>query len=152
MKEVFQNITEENLEPILSSLDRAIDSFKKNNNNSYPIILLTGSMGAGKTTFVRRWFERFESTSKANSPTFSLYNIYESNKGKIFHFDLYRIQNRSEFDELGFEEIWGRLGLCLIEWWQKADHIIPKDQRIYVNIEFQNLQTRDYTLEWVVEP
>ena len=117
-------------------------SLKYINSYGIGIITLTGEMGAGKTTFTRNYINFLGTKDIVNSPTFSLLNEYKlSNGQEIFHFDLYRLLNESEIDELGFESIWGKQGLSIIEWWEKADRFIPFP-RLHVSIDIESLNTR----------
>lgn len=104
--------------------------------------------GSWENYFHSGWFSRFETESSINSPTFSLYNIYDSPKFRLYHFDLYRIKFPEELDELGFEEIWGKDGVSAIEWWQIAEPYLPKTNRILLSIESDSIDFRSYTLEW----
>ncbi|TGM37519.1 tRNA (adenosine(37)-N6)-threonylcarbamoyltransferase complex ATPase subunit type 1 TsaE [Leptospira biflexa] len=146
MKANFLSLRETELEPVFSTLDKIVESFLSHSKS--PILLFTGEMGAGKTTFIREWFSRFGTDSLINSPTFSLYNIYDSPKMRLYHFDLYRIHSIDEMENLGFEEIWGRDGVSAIEWWQKAETVLPKVNRIQITIESESFENRTYTLEW----
>ncbi|MCZ8341644.1 MAG: tRNA (adenosine(37)-N6)-threonylcarbamoyltransferase complex ATPase subunit type 1 TsaE [Leptospira sp.] len=146
MKKVFLGLAESELDPVFLTLDKIL--FEMQSKGVVPIVLLSGSMGAGKTTFVRNWFSRFTTKSQVNSPSFSLYNVYDSDQFRLYHFDLYRIQNPTEFAELGFEEIWGEDGVSIIEWWEKGRDIIPQIGRIHIEIHFEDLETRDYTIDW----
>ncbi|EOQ96005.1 tRNA threonylcarbamoyl adenosine modification protein YjeE [Leptospira wolbachii serovar Codice str. CDC] len=146
MKASFLSLRESELSPLFVSLDQLVANFLK--NNQFPILLLSGEMGAGKTTFIREWFSRFGTESSINSPTFSLYNIYDSPNFRLYHFDLYRLKYPEELDELGFEEIWGKEGVSAIEWWQIAEPYLPKANRILLSIESDSLEYRSYTLEW----
>ncbi|TGM02025.1 tRNA (adenosine(37)-N6)-threonylcarbamoyltransferase complex ATPase subunit type 1 TsaE [Leptospira jelokensis] len=146
MKANFLSLRETELQPVFSSLDSIVSSYLSSNKK--PILLFTGEMGAGKTTFIREWFSRFGTKSSINSPTFSLYNIYDSHKFRLVHFDLYRIQSLDELENLGFEEIWGKEDVSAIEWWQKADSILPKENRIYITITSEDIENRSYTIEW----
>jgi tRNA threonylcarbamoyladenosine biosynthesis protein TsaE len=89
-------------------------------NEKYPVILLTGEMGAGKTTFTSHFVRSFDSSLNPNSPTFNLMNEYKTQSFSIFHFDLYRLKSSEEVENLGFEEIWGKQGVSIVEWWQIA--------------------------------
>ncbi|TGM55748.1 tRNA (adenosine(37)-N6)-threonylcarbamoyltransferase complex ATPase subunit type 1 TsaE [Leptospira biflexa] len=146
MKANFLSLRETELELVFSTLDKIVESFLSHSKS--PILLFTGEMGAGKTTFIREWFSRFGTDSLINSPTFSLYNIYDSPKMRLYHFDLYRIHSIDEMENLGFEEIWGRDGVSAIEWWQKAETVLPKENRIQITIESESFENRTYTLEW----
>lgn len=146
MKANFLSLRENELTPIFSTLDQIIQKYLEKQKK--PILLISGEMGAGKTTFIREWFSRYETNSLINSPTFSLYNIYDSPKFRLYHFDLYRIVSIDELENLGFEEIWGKDGVSAIEWWQKAESILPKQNRIYLTISSESFENRSYTIEW----
>ncbi|PIE50867.1 MAG: tRNA (adenosine(37)-N6)-threonylcarbamoyltransferase complex ATPase subunit type 1 TsaE [Flavobacteriales bacterium] len=83
---------------------------------SKPILLLKGNLGAGKTTFTQFLIKKLGSQDEASSPTYSIVNEYNSPKGKIFHFDLYRIKDIEELYDIGFEEYLDEGNLCIIEW------------------------------------
>lgn len=142
----FSNIKLENYKPIFEEI--------KNNyldQNTPIIITLSGEMGAGKTTFTRQFLQYLGTKDIVNSPTFSLLNEYKLLNGtEIFHFDLYRLQNSSEIDELGFDAIWGKQGISIIEWWQKADEIIPYP-RVHIEITLESSETRKLTIERMEE-
>lgn len=83
------------------------------------LLLLSGDLGSGKTTFTRNLVQSFDSEQRPNSPTYTLMNEYRLQDYSIYHFDLYRLKSESEIEELGFEEIW-KSEICIIEWWQVA--------------------------------
>ncbi|MCW7480155.1 tRNA (adenosine(37)-N6)-threonylcarbamoyltransferase complex ATPase subunit type 1 TsaE [Leptospira kanakyensis] len=149
MKASFLSLRESELNPVFLSLDQLVKQFLE--KNRFPMILLTGEMGAGKTTFIREWYSRFGTESSINSPTFSLYNIYDSPNFRLYHFDLYRLKTLEELDELGFEEIWGKEAVSAIEWWQIAELYLPKTNRIRLSIDADSIEVRSYTLEWSEE-
>ncbi|MCW7491572.1 tRNA (adenosine(37)-N6)-threonylcarbamoyltransferase complex ATPase subunit type 1 TsaE [Leptospira sp. 2 VSF19] len=149
MKANFLSLRESELNPVFLSLDQLVDQFIK--KNKFPVILISGEMGAGKTTFIREWFSHYDTNSSINSPTFSLYNIYDSPNFRLYHFDLYRIRVLEELEDLGFEEIWGKEGVSAIEWWQIAEPNLPKTNRIYLSIETDSIEVRSYTLQWKEE-
>jgi len=103
------------------------------------IIAFFGDLGAGKTTLIKGIVNAFSDSEKikinVNSPTFVYLNIYEAKK-TIYHFDMYRIKNKEEFYELGFEEYLSSNGICLIEWAENIIDILPKNSLI---IKMDNL-------------
>lgn len=80
------------------------------------ILLLKGNLGAGKTTFTQFLLKNLGSKDEVNSPTYSIVNEYNSPKGKIYHFDLYRLKNIEEVYDIGIEEYLDNAYLCIIEW------------------------------------
>ena len=107
------------------------------------LLLLDGEMGAGKTAFVRSLGAALEISANINSPTFNLLNIYESSAStwRLFHYDLYRIQNPSELDELDFAERWAMSAgetreIHAIEWWSRAKDYLPAGEPRYL-VEIQ---------------
>lgn len=82
----------------------------------YPILLLEGNLGAGKTTFSQFLLKELGSTDEISSPTYSIVNEYNSPKGKIFHFDLYRLKSVDEAYDFGIEEYLDNCYLSIIEW------------------------------------
>ena len=111
----------------------------------YPVILLTGEMGAGKTTFTSHLVRSFDKSLNPNSPTFNLMNEYKTSEFSIFHFDLYRLKSSEEVDNLGFEEIWGKQGLSIVEWWQIATDYFDKSA-IEVKLEVVDEERRRFTV------
>lgn len=100
------------------------------------LILLEGELGTGKTAFTRGLGKALEIEDNINSPTFNLLNVYEGKSGKLFHYDLYRIQSFDEVIELGFTETWdeksGIPAVHAIEWWKKAGDLIPDHVPAYI--------------------
>lgn len=82
----------------------------------YPILLLKGNLGAGKTTFTQVLVRNLGSSDEVSSPTYSIVNEYNSKKGKIFHFDLYRMKSIAEVYDIGMEEYLDNSFLSIIEW------------------------------------
>ena len=80
------------------------------------ILLLKGNLGAGKTTFTQFLLKNLGSTDEVNSPTYSIVNEYSTPKGKVYHFDLYRLKNIEEVYDIGMEEYLDHSFLCIIEW------------------------------------
>lgn len=82
----------------------------------HPILLLKGNLGAGKTTFTQFLLKNLGSKDEVSSPTYAIVNEYNSPKGKIFHFDLYRMKNITEVYDIGMDEYLDNSFLCIIEW------------------------------------
>jgi tRNA threonylcarbamoyladenosine biosynthesis protein TsaE len=80
------------------------------------ILLLKGNLGAGKTTFTQFLLKNLGSTDEISSPTYSIVNEYNTPKGKVYHFDLYRLKNIEEVYDIGIEEYLDNAFLCIIEW------------------------------------
>ncbi|WGH27352.1 MAG: tRNA (adenosine(37)-N6)-threonylcarbamoyltransferase complex ATPase subunit type 1 TsaE [Candidatus Bostrichicola ureolyticus] len=90
------------------------------------IIAVYGSMGSGKTTLISYICKCLGSTNLVNSPTFTIVNEYlYANTKKIYHFDFYRIENEYEIFDLGYEDYFFSKNICLIEWPEKYEHILP---------------------------
>jgi tRNA threonylcarbamoyladenosine biosynthesis protein TsaE len=80
------------------------------------ILLLKGNLGSGKTTFTQFFLKNLGSRDEVSSPTYAIVNEYHSPKGKIFHFDLYRMKKIEEVYDIGIEEYLDNSFLCIIEW------------------------------------
>lgn len=80
------------------------------------VLTLKGNLGAGKTTFTQYLLKSLGSKDEVNSPTYSIVNEYDTPKGKVFHFDLYRLKNLEEVYDIGIEEYLENAYLSIIEW------------------------------------
>lgn len=97
------------------------------------VYTLTGDLGVGKTVFTQGFAEGLGIGEPVNSPTFTILQVYEGGRLPLYHFDVYRIADVEEMDEIGFEDcIYGE-GVCLIEWADLIEEILPKF-RIHVDI------------------
>ena len=95
------------------------------------VVLLCGGMGAGKTTLVSRILAHLGSEDGVTSPTFALVNQYmDRDDNPIYHFDFYRIDSVEEVFDLGYEEYFYSGDLCLVEWPEKIEALIPDDAMI----------------------
>ena len=89
---------------------------------------LLGPNGAGKTTLIKEICARLGSEDVVTSPTFALVNRYDAADGRpIYHFDFYRIERPEEAFDMGYEEYFYSDGLCLVEWSEKIEELLPDD-------------------------
>ncbi len=87
-----------------------------------------GKMGAGKTTFVKALCEVLGCNDVITSPTFAIVNEYTDGQGQpVYHFDFYRIKKLDEVYDMGYEEYFYSGALCLIEWPELIEDILPED-------------------------
>ncbi|MBN2214454.1 MAG: tRNA (adenosine(37)-N6)-threonylcarbamoyltransferase complex ATPase subunit type 1 TsaE [Bacteroidales bacterium] len=94
-----------------------------------------GKMGAGKTTFIKAVCDELGAKEVVNSPSFSIINEYQSGSGmSIYHIDLYRIRDKEELFDLGYEDYFYSNAYVFIEWPENAGELLPQDI-IRVNIE-----------------
>ncbi len=97
------------------------------------VVVLTGELGSGKTKFVEGFLSFFGLENEISSPTFTIVNEYKKDNINIYHFDVYRLEDSSEFYEIGGEEYFSN-GICLIEWGELIKDVLPKN---YINITFE---------------
>lgn len=96
--------------------------------NGRSVVIFRGGMGAGKTTLISRIAAALGSEDSVTSPTFALVNQYiGENDYRIYHFDFYRIDSIDEVFDLGYEEYFYSGDLCLVEWPEKIEPLLPED-------------------------
>ncbi len=111
------------------------------------VVAFFGTMGAGKTTLIREICEQLGSEDVVTSPTFALVNRYNSANGRpIFHFDFYRIEHPEEAFDMGYEEYFYSDGLCLVEWSERIEELLPDDV-MKVEIEVVSPTKRHITID-----
>jgi tRNA threonylcarbamoyladenosine biosynthesis protein TsaE len=124
----------------LEQIDLAVDYLDE--HLSAPVICFDGLMGAGKTTLISKLCQKWQVTDAMSSPTFSIVNHYESKiKGRIYHFDFYRLKNINEALDIGIEEYLDSKNYCLIEWGERISPLLPS-QLSTVKIEVEEDQSR----------
>lgn len=119
----------------ISKSEQDTIDFAKNyaqNLKTGDIIVLSGELGSGKTKFVQGILENFNLQDEISSPTFTIVNEYNSDTVNIYHFDVYRLEDSDEFFAIGGEEYFSK-GICLIEWGELIEDILPKP---YTKISF----------------
>ena len=110
------------------------------------VVLFRGGMGAGKTTLISRIVSLLGSEDNVTSPTFALVNQYQGDSGLIYHFDFYRIDRVEEVFDLGYEEYFYSGELCLVEWPEKIEALIPEEV-MTVTIEVDSEECRTFTID-----
>lgn len=121
----------------------AADTFacgKKIGQEAQPgeVYTLIGDLGVGKTVFTQGVAEGLGITEPVSSPTFTIVQVYEEGRLPFYHFDVYRIGDVEEMEEIGYEDCFYGEGLCLIEWANLIEEILPpsyKEVMIEKNLE-----------------
>ena len=101
---------------------------KRIGENAQPgqIYTLTGDLGVGKTVFTQGVAAGLGITEPVSSPTFTIVQVYEDGRLPFYHFDVYRIGDIEEMDEIGYEDYFFGEGICLIEWADLIKELIPE--------------------------
>lgn len=90
------------------------------------VYTLIGDLGVGKTVFTQGFAQGLGIDEPINSPTFTIVQIYDEGRMPFYHFDVYRIGDVSEMDEIGYEDCFYGDGACLIEWANLIEEILPE--------------------------
>ena len=99
------------------------------------IVALVGPLGAGKTTLAQMIARGLGVTERMSSPTFTIVQEYESGRLPLYHFDVYRVSDEDELFEIGFEEYLHSGGVCLIEWADLIEDLLPPET-IWIRLEY----------------
>ena len=110
------------------------------------IIIFEGEMGAGKTTFIKAVCAALGVEDTVSSPTFSIVNEYAAAGAVIYHFDFYRIKNLQEAYDIGYEEYFYSGDLCLIEWPERVEELLPENY-IKVSITVLSPEQRAFNFQ-----
>lgn len=118
---------------------------------SNDILVLTGDLGSGKTKLTEGILTYFGLEKEISSPTFTIVNEYTNSDINIYHFDVYRLSDSSEFLEIGGDEYFGK-GLCIIEWGEIISDVLPPNY-IHLNFErdFSDDNKRILNIEFIGE-
>ncbi len=113
------------------------------------LVALVGKMGAGKTTFIKAICAELGVADIVNSPTFSIVNQYETQSGQvIYHFDFYRLETPQEAIQIGIFEYWDSGSVCLMEWPEKVEKLLPPEC-VYVAIKEDEI-TGEREFQWEI--
>ena len=107
------------------------------------IFTLIGDLGVGKTVFTKGLARGLGITEPVNSPTFTIVQVYEEGRLPFYHFDVYRIGDIEEMEEIGYDDYFFGNGVCLIEWAELIADILP-EEHISIKIEKDLSQGFDY--------
>ncbi len=130
------------LEAISAATDEFIEAM-----GDYTVFAFYGKMGAGKTTFINALCARLGVEDITNSPSFSIINEYRSatTAELIYHFDCYRLESIDEAYDIGVEDYFDSGAVCLIEWPERVDELLP-DDTVRVDIVEDEAGVRTLTL------
>lgn len=143
MKQTFRTYSED--ETILAGIKFA----KRLTSGS--VVALFGDLGTGKTRFIKGICNGLGVQEHVASPTFTIVNEYTCNTVKIFHFDFYRIKSVIEIKEIGFYEYIYNDGVCVIEWADRVQELLPLN-RFDVHLSLgENEFTREISIEDIIE-
>ena len=116
------------MEFIINNLDELPEVAQKIIDQlQHKLITFEGEMGAGKTTFIKEFVKALGTNDEISSPTFSIVNEYDTDKGKVYHFDFYRLNHEDEALDFGIEEYLYSNQYCLMEWPNKIANFIPDE-------------------------
>ena len=93
------------------------------------VYCLSGDLGVGKTVFTKGFAAGLGITEPVSSPTFTIVQIYEEGRLPLYHFDLYRIEDIEEMEEIGYEACFYGEGVCLVEWADLIKEILPENRK-----------------------
>ena len=110
-------------------LEKVVTEFLKFSND-VKIAFLHGDLGAGKTTFVKKLVSMLDSEEEASSPTYTLVNEYALPEGRLYHIDLYRLNDTHEAQDMGIEEYFDNDAWCFVEWPDKVQNLLPLESSV----------------------
>ena len=114
------------------------------------VYTLVGDLGVGKTVFTQGIAEGLEIEEPICSPTFTIVQVYEEGRMPFYHFDVYRIGDIEEMDEIGYEDYFYGEGICMIEWANLIEEILP-EHRWDITIEKDLEKGFDYRKIIIIE-
>ena len=138
MSKIIEIISLDELDTVAEAV---IDSL-----NGRTVVAFDAPMGAGKTTLISRIAALLGAKDSVTSPTFAIVNQYEGTKHTIYHFDMYRIERVEEALDFGSEEYLSSGDLCLVEWPEKIEPLLPDDTMV-VRIEILSDTARRFEIQ-----
>lgn len=94
------------------------------------VFCLLGDLGTGKTVFTQGFAKGLGIHESINSPTFTIVQVYEEGRIPFYHFDVYRIADIDEMFEIGYEDYMYGTGVCLVEWSNLIEELLPKERKV----------------------
>lgn len=115
------------------------------------VYALDGDLGCGKTVFTQGFAKGLGVTEPVTSPTFTILQIYNEGRLPLYHFDVYRIEDEDEMDEIGYEDCFYGDGVSLVEWAGKIDDLMP-EETISITIRKDLSKGFDYRVITIDDP
>ena len=115
------------------------------------VVALIGDLGTGKTTLTKAIARGLGVTETVTSPTFNIIREYKSGRIPLYHFDVYRIADPDEMFELGYEEYFYGDGICVVEWADIIEELLPEEALVIHIDRGVSEEEREYTIEGGVE-
>ena len=112
----------------------SVGQYYGENASAGEVVCLNGDLGVGKTVFVKGFAKGLEIDGDVVSPTFTIIQVYEGGRLPMYHFDVYRIEDEDEMEEVGYEEYFYGEGVSLVEWASQIEDLIP-DTVVRITIE-----------------
>jgi tRNA threonylcarbamoyladenosine biosynthesis protein TsaE len=138
----MKEITIDSLGDLHKVADLVLSSLEGRN-----VVAFFAPMGAGKTTLISAIMEQTGSEDIVTSPTFALVNqYYTAEREPVYHFDFYRINSINEAFDMGYEEYFYSGDLCLVEWPEKVEQLLPEDTMV-VKIEILDEKSRRFLID-----
>ena len=137
MEKIFEISSLDELDKVAEAVVEALDG--------RTVVALDAPMGAGKTTLISRIAAYLGAQDDVTSPTFAIVNQYEGSERTIYHFDMYRIERIEEALDFGCEEYFALGELCLVEWPEKIEALLPDDTMV-VRIEILSDSERRFVI------
>ena len=138
-----------------NSPEETFDLARRRGEQAEPgtVYTLTGDLGVGKTVFAQGLARGLGIEEAINSPTFTIVQVYDEGRLPFYHFDVYRIGDIEEMDEIGYEDYFYGDGVCLVEWAELIEELLPKTRtEILIEKDLQKgFDYRKITLQEVTE-